>query len=80
MFGNGFHLPSCRDIDARLLIGAALFGIGWGLSGICPGPGLVTVVHSGLVGAIPLPVFIATMLVGMKLFGIFDTVMKARRL
>lgn len=37
-FDEGFHLPTRRDIDARLLIGAAVFGIGWGLGGYCPGP------------------------------------------
>lgn len=37
-----FELPSRRDIDARLLGGAALFGIGWGLAGYCPGPALVS--------------------------------------
>jgi uncharacterized protein len=36
-----FHLPPTRPIDARLVVGAAVFGIGWGLSGFCPGPGLV---------------------------------------
>ena len=37
-----FHLPTRRDIDPRLLAGAALFGVGWGLSGYCPGPALVS--------------------------------------
>ena len=36
-----FHLPTRRSLDARLIIGAALFGIGWGLAGYCPGPALV---------------------------------------
>lgn len=35
-----FHLPTRKDIDARLLIGSALFGVGWGLAGICPAPAL----------------------------------------
>lgn len=37
-FDEGFHLPTRHDVDARLLIGAAVFGIGWGLGGYCPGP------------------------------------------
>lgn len=78
LFGSAFHLPTRRDVDARLLLGAALFGVGWGLSGICPGPGLVAVVHGGLVGARPLLVFIAAMVVGMKLFGLLDMVTKPR--
>jgi len=36
-----FHLPTAKAIDAPLLLGAGLFGIGWGLSGYCPGPVLV---------------------------------------
>ena len=37
-----FQLPTRKDIDARLVIGAGLFGIGWGLAGYCPGPALVS--------------------------------------
>jgi hypothetical protein len=36
-----FQLPTRTDIDAPLVIGAALFGVGWGLGGVCPGPGIV---------------------------------------
>ena len=36
-----FHVPTRTDIDPRLVAGSALFGIGWGLGGVCPGPGLV---------------------------------------
>ena len=37
-----FNLPAATMADARLLVGAALFGAGWGIGGICPGPGIVT--------------------------------------
>ena len=37
----GFQLPAADAIDRRLLLGAAIFGIGWGLAGFCPGPALV---------------------------------------
>lgn len=40
VFGGRFHLSGRKDIDATLLGGAALFGIGWGLGGFCPGPAL----------------------------------------
>jgi len=39
-FAERFELPTRRDLDARLLAGAALFGLGWGLVGFCPGPAL----------------------------------------
>ena len=42
LLADGFQLPTGKDIDARLLIGAGLFGIGWGLAGYCPGPALVS--------------------------------------
>lgn len=40
LFADAFHLPTARRIDARVLIGPAIFGIGWGLAGFCPGPAL----------------------------------------
>jgi len=44
LFAGRFQLPARTDIDARLLAGAAIFGIGWGLSGFCPGPAIAAVV------------------------------------
>lgn len=58
-----FHIPTRRDIDARLVLGAVLFGVGWGLGGYCPGPGLVSL--GG--GALPALVFVAVMAAGMRL-------------
>ena len=58
------HLPTFHDVDARLVGGAALFGIGWGLVGYCPGPALVSAA-AGLGQAI---VFTVAMLGGMWLF------------
>ncbi|MBB5722744.1 hypothetical protein FHS72_002374 [Loktanella ponticola] len=40
LLGNVFHLPTRRDLDAKLLGGAAVFGIGWGIAGFCPGGAL----------------------------------------
>lgn len=56
-----FHLPTRNDIDAKLLIGSALFGIGWALAGYCPGPGLASLLSGGVDAA----TFVAALLVGM---------------
>ncbi len=68
LFHDVFHLPSRSDFDARLITGAAIFGIGWGLGGFCPGPA-VTALPVAATGTL---VFVPAMLVGMwlaKLFG-----------
>lgn len=44
IFDNKFYLPSKKDIDRRLIIGAAIFGLGWGIAGYCPGPGITALV------------------------------------
>jgi uncharacterized protein len=61
VLASHFSWPARSDIDAPLVIGSALFGIGWGLSGICPGPALVNL--AGL--SAPILVFVAAMVVGM---------------
>ncbi|MGZ3276607.1 MAG: DUF6691 family protein [Caulobacteraceae bacterium] len=48
LLGEPIELPQTRPVTRRLLGGAALFGLGWGLAGICPGPGLVLVGFDGL--------------------------------
>ncbi len=63
LLGEAIGLPAKRQIDAPLVIGAAIFGLGWGLAGICPGPGLVLAGHIAP-GAL---VFIAAMFIGMRL-------------
>jgi uncharacterized membrane protein YedE/YeeE len=58
-----FHLPTKTAIDGRLLLGAALFGAGWGLAGFCPGPAI-----AGLATGLPMVLlFVATMAAGMLL-------------
>tara|TARA_B100001248_G_scaffold262731_2_gene261832 strand:- start:3462 stop:3878 length:417 start_codon:yes stop_codon:yes gene_type:complete len=68
LFSDTFHWPTKKDIDKRLVIGASFFGLGWGLLGICPGPGLVNLVTMNA----KLLVFVAAMLAGMLAFKIFD--------
>jgi uncharacterized protein len=41
LFGTEFSLPSTHEIDWKLIVGSVIFGVGWGWSGICPGPGIV---------------------------------------
>jgi uncharacterized membrane protein YedE/YeeE len=41
LFAGAFELPRSTAVDGRLVLGAAVFGVGWGLGGVCPGPGLV---------------------------------------
>ena len=58
---ESFVLPTRKDIDGRLVLGAALFGIGWGLAGYCPGPALASVLTGGLDAL----VFVAALAAGM---------------
>ncbi|WP_287124818.1 DUF6691 family protein [Chromohalobacter sp.] len=60
VFESRFQLPTRRDLDTRLLGGAALFGIGWGLSGYCPGPAVASL--PGL--SWPLAAFVVTLIAG----------------
>jgi uncharacterized membrane protein YedE/YeeE len=62
-FDATFHLPTRRDVDARLLVGAAIFGVGWGIGGVCPGPGLVAL-GAGSADAIA---FVVAMVAGLAL-------------
>ena len=61
--GEHMELPTSRVVDARLLIGGVVFGVGWGIGGFCPGPALVAL-GSGLM---PAAVFVAAMFGGMLL-------------
>ena len=64
VLADEFDLPTKKDVDARLLAGSAIFGIGWGLAGFCPGPA-VTALASGL---LPVFLFVAAMVMGMALY------------
>lgn len=66
--GGALHLPTANQIDRRLVIGALLFGAGWGLAGFCPGPSLVSM-FSGQPKA---TVFVLAMVIGMLLYEAAD--------
>ena len=64
LFSERFHIPTRQDINPRLVGGAALFGIGWGMGGFCPGPGLVSLTAMGPAAGL----FVVFMLVGMLVY------------
>lgn len=64
LFDGEFHLPSLTKLDRRLLVGAGVFGLGWGIGGYCPGPGIAAL-SSGSVEAL---VFVAGMAIGSLLY------------
>lgn len=61
LVGGAFHVPSTSKIDAKLVGGAALFGVGWGIAGLCPGPAIADLA----VRPLPAGLFVAAMLSGM---------------
>jgi uncharacterized membrane protein YedE/YeeE len=65
-YASQFVTPTLSRIDSRLLVGAALFGLGWGIAGFCPGPAVVSIVT----GAAPTLLFVASMLAGMGAYAI----------
>lgn len=65
LLASQFSLPDARQIDRKLIIGSAIFGMGWGLAGLCPGPVVASI---GLDPAHIFP-FLAVMLIGLKLGG-----------
>jgi len=63
LLGLPMQLPVSHLIDRKLVIGALLFGVGWGLAGFCPGPAVASI----LVGGAAVWIFVASMLAGMAL-------------
>jgi len=76
LLGLDMKLPSATHIDRRLVGGSLLFGMGWGLVGICPGPALVAL-GTGQVKAL---VFVLAMLAGMGVFELLERRRSARAL
>ena len=68
LLGADMKLPTGSTIDRRLVIGSTLFGIGWGVAGFCPGPGLVAL---GM-GEVKALIFVGAMLAGMVLFELLE--------
>jgi len=68
LFESRFYLPTQSIINTRLILGAVLFGVGWGLSGLCPGPAIVglSTLNADII------IFIIAMIIGMKIFEAFE--------
>ena len=66
IFDDKLHVPTRQDIDKKLVIGSAIFGVGWGVGGICPGPGIASLGAFSF-GAL---VFVVMFFVGSKLEGV----------
>lgn len=75
VLGAAFGVPTRRDLDPRLVGGAAIFGLGWGLGGLCPGPALVALAS----GAPRAVLFVAAMLAGMAVQRWSDRVVAPRQ-
>jgi len=66
-FSDRYYLPTRKDLDWKLITGSALFGIGWGMSGFCPGPAI-----AGLVtGSLQIVYFVLAMIAGQLLAVLF---------
>lgn len=63
ILGHKFHLPTAQAVDRKLVVGSALFGVGWGLGGFCPGPAIVGLAT----GSRSAMLFVVAMLLGMAL-------------
>lgn len=68
LLGGRFQIPTRRDVTPRLLVGAGLFGVGWGLGGFCPGPAFTSLAS----GAGEALIFVAAMVGGMALYQAYE--------
>ncbi|MGF2734872.1 DUF6691 family protein [Marinobacter sp. DUT-1] len=66
--GFSMKIPSHTHIDKRLVIGSLMFGVGWGIAGICPGPGIVALGA----GETKAAVFVVSMVAGMAIFELIE--------
>ena len=69
-----WHVPTRQDITIRLILGSALFGIGWGLGGFCPGPSVTSLAT----GDVSVFLFVGAMILGMLLFKVSEPYLRLR--
>ena len=72
VLGEKFSLPDRTDFDPQLLVGSALFGIGWGISGLCPGPAIASLALSPT-AVLP---FVSAMLAGMTVHSLPERLLR----
>ena len=72
ILGDVMHLPSKQDIDTKVMLGGVIFGIGWGIAGICPGPALVLLGAASKQGII----FVIAMLIGITIYSVISNARK----
>lgn len=72
ILGDVMHLPSKQDIDSKVMLGGVIFGIGWGIAGICPGPALVLLGAGSKQGII----FVIAMLIGITIYSVISNARK----
>jgi uncharacterized membrane protein YedE/YeeE len=70
VFGGHIHMPGAAHVDARLVLGSVVFGVGWGLVGYCPGPALTSLG----VGGWPTLLFVAAMIAGMAVYEVSERI------
>jgi len=75
LFSKEFYVPTSKELTPSLIIGAFIFGVGWALAGYCPGPAITSL---GSFEIRPL-MFVVSMILGMLLFRIYQTVIDKRR-
>jgi len=75
LLASQFLIPQHTDLDAQLILGAVIFGAGWGLGGFCPGPALTSLAS----GALPVAIFVASMAAGIYLHAVWQIVGKSRQ-
>jgi len=72
LLGDVMHMPTKQDIDRKVIVGGLVFGIGWGIAGICPGPALVLLGAGSKQGVI----FLIAMLIGIVLYSVISNARK----
>lgn len=75
LFDTQFHIPNSKEMTPSLIIGSVLFGAGWGLGGLCPGPAIVSLAS----GQQSVFIFVGAMVVGMLTYRVFAKLNWLRR-